>query len=129
MKLTKPLEIQSIEAVKQEGAISDLAKTSLQHRWVLNASRRGASGKIPREHLSFESSSLYVHKELVSACVKTDLAAVERVVDLLENMFKNPWSKYSELTSLSTGTEGTSEVRSNLLRAKEKESGACKKIY
>ena len=38
--------------------------------------------KILREHLSFEPSSLYVPKELVSARVKTDLVAIERVVDL-----------------------------------------------
>ena len=82
-------------------------------RWVLNASRRGAYRKLLREHLSFEPSSLYVHKELVPARIKTDIEAVERVLDLLENVFKNPWSKDSELTSLSTGIEATSEVRSN----------------
>ena len=71
---------------------------------------------------------LYVHKELVSACAKTDLAAVERVIDLLGNMVKNPWSKDNELISLSTGIEATSEVRSNLLQAKEKGLAACKKI-
>ena len=95
-------------------------------RWVLSASRRGTYQKILREHLSFELTSLYVHKELVSA--QTDLAAVERVVNLLENVFKNPWSKDSELTSLSTGIEATSEVCSNLLQAKEKGLAACKKF-
>ena len=49
--------------------------------------------------MSFEPSILYVHKELVSARVKTDLVsarakkdlvAVENMVDLLENVFKNP---------------------------------------
>ena len=43
-------------------------------------------------------------------------------------MFKNPWSKDSELTSLLTGIEATSEVCSNLLQAKEKGLAACKKI-
>ena len=70
----------------------------------------------------------YVHKILVSARVKTGLAAVERVLDLLENVFKNPWSKDGELTSVSTGIEATSEVLSNLLQAKEKGFAACKKI-
>ena len=97
-------------------------------RWVLNASRHGACWKMLREHLSFELSSLYVHKELISARVKTDLAAVERVVVQLENEFKNPWSKDSELTSLSTGIEATSEVWSNLLQAREKGLAACKKF-
>ena len=97
-------------------------------RWVLNASRRGAYRKILREHLSFEPSSLYVHKELVSARVKTDLAVVERVIDLLENVVKNPWFNDSELIGLSTGTEATSEVRSNLPQAKEKGLAACKKF-
>ena len=95
---------------------------------MLNASRRGAYRKLLREHLSFEPSSLYVHKELVFARIKTDIEAVERVLDLLENVFKNPWSKDSELTSLSTGIEATSEVRSNLLQAKEKGLAACKEF-
>ena len=64
-------------------------------RWVLNASIGGAYRKILGEHLLFEPSSLYVQKELVSARVKADLMAIERVVDLLENVFKNPWSKDS----------------------------------
>ena len=50
------------------------------------------------------------------------------MVNLLENVFKNPWSKDSELTSLSTGIEATSEVCSNLLQAKEKGLAACKKF-
>ena len=50
------------------------------------------------------------------------------MVDLLENVFNNPWSKDSELTSLSTGIEATSQVRSNLLQAQEKGLAACKKI-
>ena len=49
-------------------------------------------------------------------------------MDLLENMFKNPWSKDSKLTSVSAGIEVTSEVRSNLQQAKEKELAAYKKF-
>ena len=50
------------------------------------------------------------------------------MVDLLENVFKNPLSEDSKLTGLSTGIEATSEVRSNLLQAKERGLAACKKV-
>ena len=50
------------------------------------------------------------------------------MVSLLENVFKNPWSKDNELTSLSTGIDETSDVRSNLLQAKEKGLAACKEF-
>ena len=59
------------------GCIGFSTNFATAQRLVLNASRRVAYRKILREHLSFEPSSLYVHKELVSARVKTDLVAVE----------------------------------------------------
>ena len=62
----------------------------------------------------------YVHKELAPARIKTDLGAVEKVVDLLENAFSNPWAKEGDITSLSTGVAATSEVRNDLLEARER---------
>ena len=49
----------------------------------------------------------YVHKERAPARSKTDLGALEKVVDLLENVFGNPWAKESDFTSLSTGVAAT----------------------
>ena len=73
-----------------------------------------------REHLSMTPDKTYVHKELAPAQIKTDLGAVEKVVDLLENVFSNPWAKKGDLTSLSTGVAATSEVRNDLLEARER---------
>ena len=73
-----------------------------------------------REHLcgnidTIDIDKTYVHKERAPARIKTDLGAVEKVVDLLENVFSNPWAKESDFTSLSIGVAATSEVRSDLL--------------
>lgn len=61
-------------------------------RWMLNDSRRGMFKKLLREHLSMTPDKTYVHKELAPARIKTDLdlGAVEKEVDLLENVFSNP---------------------------------------
>ena len=48
------------------------------------------------------------------------MGAVEKVVDLLENVFSNPWAKESDFTSQSTGVAATSEVRSDFLQARER---------
>ena len=66
------------------------------------------------------SDKTYVHKKLAPARIKTDLGAVEKVVDLLKNVYSNPWAKEGDLTSLSTGVSATSEVHNDLLEARER---------
>ena len=99
---------------------------STTQRWVLNASRRSAYKKMLREQLTFNSDSLYIHKELAPARVKSDNLAVEKVVYLIENVFNNPWTADSGLISLTTGIAATSEIKHDLIHAKVKGSNACK---
>ena len=86
----------------------------------MNDSRRGMFRKLLQEHLSMTPDKTYVHKELAPDRIKTGLGAVEKVVDLLENVFSNPWAKEGDLTSLSTGVAATSEVSNDLLEARER---------
>ena len=72
------------------GYVGFSANFATTRRWVLNDSRRGMFRKLLREHLSMTPDKTYVHKELAPARIKTDLGAVEKVVDLLENVFSNP---------------------------------------
>ena len=95
-------------------------------RWVLNTSRRSAYKKIVREQLTFNSDTLYVNKELAPARVKSDNLAVEKVVYLIENVFKNPWIADSEFICLTTGIAAWSEIRHDLIHAKDKGCNACK---
>ena len=60
----------------------------------------------------------YVHKELAPSRIKTDIEAVDRVINLCENVFKNPWDE-GELISLSTGLEATADIKDSLFKAKE----------
>ena len=76
-----------------------------------------------REQLTFDT--LYVHKELAPARVKSDNLAVEKVVCLIENEY-NPWIADSELITLTTGIAATSEIRHDLMHVKVKGSNACK---
>ena len=59
-----------------------------QH-WLLNASRRGPYRKLLREHLSSKPPN-YVHKELAPGRIKKDIEAVEKGINLLENVFTKP---------------------------------------
>ena len=90
---------------------------------MLNASRRGTYRKLLREHLSIKPPN-YVHKELAPGRIKKDMEAVEKGINLLENVFTNPWNG-RDLTSLSTGIEATTEVRDSLLGAKNGGFSAC----
>ena len=60
----------------------------------------------------------YVEKELAPSRIKTDIEAVDRVINLCENVFKNPWDE-GELISLSTGLEETADIKDSLFKAKE----------
>ena len=102
------------------GYIGFSANFAATQRWVLNDARRGVYRKLLREHLSITSSQTCVHKELAPARIKEDLKAVGRLVDLLEDVFTNPWKEDAVFTSLSTGIEATSEVSDDLLQAKSK---------
>ena len=76
--------------------------------------------KLLREHLSITLSQTYVHKELAPVRVKEDLKAVGKLVDLLEDVFTNPWKEDAVFTSLATRIKATTEVSDDLLQAKSK---------
>ena len=99
------------------GYIGFSANLAATQRWVLNASRRGSYRKLLREHLAIKPNN-YVHKELVPSRIKTDIEAVDRVINLCENVFKNPLDE-GELISLSTGLEATADIKDSLFKAKE----------
>lgn len=102
------------------GYIGFSANFAATQRWVLNDTRRGVYRKLLREHLFITSSQTYIHKELAPARVKEDINAVGKLVDLLEDVFTNPWKQDAAFTSLSTGIEATTEVSEDLLQAKSK---------
>ena len=60
----------------------------------------------------------YFDKQLAPSRIKTDIEAVDRVINLCENVFKNPWDE-GELISLSTGLEATADIKYSLFKAKE----------
>ena len=91
------------------------ANFAATQRWVLNDTRRGVYRKLLREHLSITSSHTYIHKELAPARVKEDIRAVGKLVDLLEDVFTNPWKQDAAFTRLSTGIEATTELSDDLL--------------
>ena len=64
------------------------------------------------------------HKELAPGRIKKDIEAVEKGINLLENVFTNPWNG-GDLTSLSTGIEATAEVKDSLLGAMNGGFSAC----
>ena len=105
------------------GYIVFSANFAATQRWVLNASRRGTYRKLLREHLSIKPPN-YVHKELAPGRIKKDIEAVEKGINLLENVFTNLWNG-GDLTSLSTGIEATAEVKDSLLGAKNGGFSAC----
>ena len=90
---------------------------------MLNVSRRGTYRKLLREHLSIKPAN-YVHKELAPGRIKKDIEAVEKGINLLENVFTNPWNG-GDLTSLSTGIEATAEAKDSLLGTKNGGFSAC----
>ena len=70
--------------------------------------------------MSTTSSQTYIHKELAPARIKETIKTVGTLVDLLEDVFTNPWKQDAAVTSLSTGIEATTEVTDDLLQAKNK---------
>lgn len=51
--------------------------------------------KLLRGHLSINSSKTHIHREFAPAQIKEDIKAVEKLVDLLEDVFTNPWKRRS----------------------------------
>ena len=105
------------------GYIGFSANCAATQRWVLNVSRRATYRKLLREHLSIKPAN-YVHKELAPGRIKKDIEAVEKGINLLENVFTYPWNG-GDLTSLSTGIEATAEVKDSLQGAKNGGFSAC----
>ena len=74
--------------------------------------------KMLREHLSIRKDSGLVHKKLSPGRIKIDNNAVNKVADLLENVFQKPSKEITGLTSLTVGVAATDEILSKLLEAK-----------
>ena len=73
-----------------EGYIGFSANFAVMNtEWVLNASRRGSYRKLLREHLTIKPKD-YVHKELAPLRINTGIKAVDNVINVCENVFKNP---------------------------------------
>ena len=66
-----------------------------------------------------------MHKEIAPARVQKDILAVEKVIEVLENVFISLWGS-EKLLSLSTGVVAALEVKQDLFGASEKGKGACK---
>ena len=81
--------------------------------------------------MSVNSHQTYIHKELAPSRIERDIKAVEKVVELLDDVFTNPWRPNTAFTSLSTGVEATDGVKDDLLEAgkrKGKEKQAANKF-
>ena len=107
------------------GYIGFSANISATQRWVLNASRQGTYKQLLREHLSIKQEGS-VHKELAPTRTRKDIDAVDKVIDVLENVFINPWTG-TEFTSLSSG-EASGVVKDDLLKAQSVGQNACKEF-
>ena len=79
-----------------------------------------------REHLSIKPKD-HVHKELAPSRIKTDFEAVDKVINVCENVLKNPWEG-GDFVSLSTGSEAMAETMDNLLKAKEVGCQGCQEF-
>ena len=77
----------------QGGYIGFSANFAATQRWLLNSTRRGVYRKLVHEHLSLTSSQTHIHKKLALARIKEDIKAVRMLVDLLDDVFSNPWEK------------------------------------
>ena len=77
--------------------------------------RRATYRTLLCELLSTNSSKTYIHKVLAPARIKEDIKAVEKLVDLLKDVFTN-----HQFMSLSTGIKATTEVSDDLLQAKSR---------
>ena len=62
---------------------------------MLSDTRCGVFRKLLRKHLSITPSQTYIPKELDPTHIKEDLKAVGNMVDLLEDVFTNPWKEDS----------------------------------
>ena len=113
------------------GYIGFSANFSATQRWVLHNCRRSSYRRLFREHLSLVSTENKFHKELTHLRIKLDMEAVASVVDVLENVCcrRSPWNREVDyLISLSTGISATSEVRNDLLEAKDKGKSASREF-
>ena len=64
-----------------------------------------------REHLSISTNKAYVLNELTLGKIKADARDVDKLADLLDEVFRNPWKPNADFTSLSTGIAVTTKVR------------------
>ena len=78
-----------------------------------------------KKHVRPPLRHMLIHKELAPARIKEDIKAVEKLLDLLEDVFTNPWKQDAVFTSLSSGIEATKDVSDELLQAKSRERQAA----
>ena len=69
-----------------DGYIGFSSRFPATQKWVLNAARRGQYGCLFREQIGLKSKK-YVHKEMAPARVRKDILAVEKVIEVLEDVF------------------------------------------
>ena len=55
--------------------------------------------KLLGEHLSSISSQTYIHKELAPTRIKEDIKAVEKLVDMLDDVITNQWKEDAGIRS------------------------------
>jgi len=82
-KLVRPSRTLLIATAGQEEATLSLPLICRDSD--VNDTRRGAYRKL--------LSQTYIHEELGLASIKEDTKAVEKLVDLLENVFNSPWKQ------------------------------------
>ena len=73
------------------GYIGFSANFPATQRWVLNDTRRAVYSKLLRDHLSLTTNKAYVHNEMTAGRIKADVRDVNKLVDLLGEVFSYPW--------------------------------------
>ena len=85
------------------GYIGFSANFAATQRWVLNDTRRAAYRKLMREHLSIFTDKAYVHTELTPGRIKADARDLNKLADLLDEVFRNPLENQCRVHELSYG--------------------------
>ena len=89
----------------------------------MNASRRARYKRLLKEHISVTPDK-YKHRDLLPSAAKKDMAAVEKVIHVVEELFSNPWEG-NALISFSSGLYAPPELVDDLLNAKAKGLEDC----
>ncbi len=105
---------------KQAEATSDLAQIFLPLRGGCPIAPSVVCTEIFFESICSLIRTKRTSTKVGSGRTKDDIKAVEKMVELIEDVFTNPWKPNAAFTSLSTGVEATKGVKDDLLQAKAK---------